>query len=76
MKEQISTLLKQETLYAAMGSPGQPIAISMGAPGEEVWHFMKSKILIKYQQKDEWYCLTHGLTSALHFVGNCDHIIK
>ena len=36
---------------AAMAEVGKPIAISAGAPGDEVWGFMKSTFAIRYQQK-------------------------
>ena len=31
---------------------------------------METEIIIKYQQKQRWYCVTYGLASALHFMGH------
>ena len=59
-----------------MGNPGQPISISISAPGKEVWDYMKIDIVIRYLQKNKWYCVTYGLASALDYTGNCYHVIK
>ena len=74
--EQINELIKIHSLDAAMAEAGKLIAISVGAPGDEVWGFMKSTFAIRYQQEDNWYCVAYSLASALHFIGGCDHIIK
>ena len=63
-------------MYEVMANLHDPVPISIDAQGEEVQWYMKTQIVIKYQQKKQWYCVTHGLASALHIVGNCDHIIK
>ena len=52
------------------------IAISISAPGDEIWGFMKSTFAIRYQQKNNWYCVAYSLALALHFIGGCDHIIN
>ena len=66
--------MKKDSLEAAMKQPGTGNAISIGAPGEEVWRFMKSTVAIRFRQKDNWYCVAYSLASALHFIGGCDHI--
>ena len=68
--------MKRDTLEAAMKQPEEGIAISIGAPGEEVQGFMKSTVAIRFRQKDNWYCVAYSLASALHFIRGCDHIIN
>ena len=72
--DQINELMKRDSLEAAMKQPEEGIAISIGAPGEEVWGFMKSTVAIRFRQKDNWYYVAYSLASPLHFIGGCDHI--